>query len=93
LFTITSLKIQATPFGIRKIDAGPKGARIEFHRQPNIDPASIIELLQSAPGVYRLDGPERLRVKQDMPDVESRVHVLATLLNALAPSDPSGNTR
>ncbi len=89
LFTLTRLKIQATPFGIRKIDVGPKGARIEFHRHPNVDPASVIRLLQSAPGVYRLDGPERLRVKQDMPDVESRVHALATLLDALAPATQS----
>lgn len=85
LFTITSLKIQATPFGIRKIDVGPKGARIEFHRQPNVDPASIIRLLQSAPGVYRLDGPERLRIKQEMPTVEARVLALRQLLDSLSP--------
>jgi transcription-repair coupling factor (superfamily II helicase) len=85
LFAITSLKIQATPFGIRKIDVGPKGARIEFHRQPNVDPASIIRLLQSAPGVYRLDGPERLRIKQEMPTVEARVLALRQLLDSLSP--------
>jgi transcription-repair coupling factor (superfamily II helicase) len=86
LFTVTSLKIAATPLGIRKIDAGPKGARIEFQRQPNIDPASIIQLLQSSPGIYKLDGPQRLRIKQDMPTVENRIRALTTLLRALAPA-------
>ena len=93
LFTVTSLKIEATPLGIRKIDAGPRGARIEFHRQPNIDPASIIQLLQSSPGIYKLDGPQRLRIKQDMPAIENRIHALTTLLHALTPAMQSIDNR
>ncbi|MBE9515809.1 MAG: transcription-repair coupling factor, partial [Proteobacteria bacterium] len=39
LFSVTRLKLDAGRLGIRKIDAGPKGARIDFDAQPNIDPA------------------------------------------------------
>ncbi|MFQ6022877.1 MAG: transcription-repair coupling factor [Acidiferrobacterales bacterium] len=86
LFAVTALKIQATPLGIRKIDAGPRGARIGFHQQPNIDPTSIIHLMQSAPGTYKLDGPDRLRIVAEMPDVDMRVNALRRLFDALSPA-------
>ncbi|MFQ5927517.1 MAG: transcription-repair coupling factor [Terriglobia bacterium] len=86
LFTVTALKIQATLLGIRKIDAGPRGARIAFYKAPNIDPMIIIELLESAPGTYKLDGPDRLRIVAQMLDVNSRISALRKLLDALTPA-------
>jgi transcription-repair coupling factor (superfamily II helicase) len=83
LFTVTELKIKATPLGIRKIDAGPLGARIEFHRQPNVDPTVIIGLLQTAPQTYRLQGPARLRILGDYPDAATRVDAVTRLLEEL----------
>jgi transcription-repair coupling factor (superfamily II helicase) len=87
LFRATELKIRATPFGIKKIDAGPRGARIEFVARPDIDPGVILRLLQSAPRLYKLDGPNRLRILGEMPDVESRIKAIRRLLDALAPQD------
>ncbi len=85
LFAVTALKLRAAPLGIRRIDAGPRGARIEFYRQPNIDAARVIALLQDTPAVYRLDGPSRLRIVAEMPDADARMRALHTLLDALAP--------
>ena len=84
LFKATEIKIRATPLGIRKIDAAKKGIRIEFIEQPNIDPGVILRLLDSEPGVYRLDGPNRLRIVEEMPDVEDRISALRKLLDLLA---------
>jgi len=84
LFEITTLKLEATILGIRKIEAGPKGARIEFTDKPNIDPARIIALLQSAPQLYKLDGPNKLRITTDMPDADSRMAALRLLMVSLA---------
>jgi transcription-repair coupling factor (superfamily II helicase) len=86
LFEITALKLRATPLGIKKIEAGPKGARLEFTDQPNIDPASIIRLLQSAPKMYRLDGPNKLRITTDMPGVKDRLAGLDSLFASLTPT-------
>ena len=86
LFKATALKLRATPIGIRRIDAGAKGLRIEFIEKPNIDPGSIIRLLQSAPKRYKLDGPTRLRMLIDLPDAESRIRAADTLLDQLARS-------
>jgi transcription-repair coupling factor (superfamily II helicase) len=86
LFKAAELKIRAAPLGIKKVDAGAKGARIEFVEKPPIDPGAIIRLLQSAPRTYRLDGPNRLRILAEMPDPESRVKTIAKLFDTLSPA-------
>lgn len=83
LFRATSLKILASPLGIKKIDAGPRGVRIEFIDKPDIDPGAILRLLQSAPRTYKLDGPNRLRILGDMPDVDLRIQAIQKFLSAL----------
>jgi len=83
LFELSALRLRTTPLGIRKIEAGPKGVRVEFVEKPNIDPADIISLLQSAPRLYRLDGPNRLRIAAEMPDAVTRLQALQALLAAL----------
>jgi len=93
LFRATELKIRATPFGIRKIDAGPRGVRVEFIDKPDIDPGMILRLLQSAPRVYKLDGPTRLRILGEMPDVESRIKAIRRFLDGLAPEARSAAVR
>jgi transcription-repair coupling factor (superfamily II helicase) len=85
LFRAAEIKMLAAPLGIRKMDAGPKGARVEFAAKPNIDPAAIITLLQSAPRRYRLDGPNRLRIVEDLPEAEDRLRVLRTIVDRLTP--------
>ena len=85
LFRATEMKILATPLGIRKIDAGPRGARIEFIEKPDIDPGAILRLLQSEPRRYKLDGPNRLRILGEMPEVDDRVKTIKTLLDRLSP--------
>jgi transcription-repair coupling factor (superfamily II helicase) len=87
LFEVSTLRLRADPLGVRKIEAGPKGARIEFVENPNVDPAGIIRLLQATPRLYRLDGPNKLRITSDMPDAESRILALRILLDALSKRD------
>ncbi|MCG8325115.1 MAG: transcription-repair coupling factor, partial [Thiotrichales bacterium] len=47
LFRVTVLKLKAQPIGIRKIDLGESGGRLVFQEQTNVDPESIIRLIQS----------------------------------------------
>lgn len=85
LFRATELKLRATPLGVRRIDAGPRGIRIEFVGKPPVDPAAILGLVQSAPRQYRLEKGSRLRVLGEMPDVEARLKAVQTVLTALTP--------
>ena len=84
LFNAAEIKIRATPLGIRKIDGGLRGARIEFIENPTIDLSVVLRLLQSAPRTYKLDGPNRLRILTEMPDVVQRLQALHALLDELA---------
>jgi transcription-repair coupling factor (superfamily II helicase) len=86
LFRATALKLRATKLGVRKIEAGPKGARIEFVDKPSVDPGAIIRLLQSAPKLYRLDGPTRLRITAELPDAEARIKAVQKLVDTLLPA-------
>ncbi|MEM6998326.1 MAG: transcription-repair coupling factor [Pseudomonadota bacterium] len=83
LFEISNLKQKARPLGIRKIDLGLNGGRIFFEKKANIDPNAIIQLIQSDPTMYRLDGQDKLRIMMDLPDFESRINVLIYLFNEI----------
>ncbi len=83
LFQITELKLEATPLGIRKIDIGDQGGRIIFDQQPNVDPMKIIQLIQQQPQRYKLDGQDKLRITQNLPDREQRFQAAQKLLDML----------
>ena len=84
LFRITALKRQAMHLGIDKIDLGGQGGRIHFQVQTSIDPLRVIELLQSQPQHYRLDGNDKLRITKELPDAESRYRMLSDLFATLS---------
>jgi len=83
LFSVTELKLEATPLGIRKADLGPHGGTLRFHPEPDIDPGSVIHLVQSEPHTYRFDGRDRLRLTLELPDAGDRLKILADLLRRL----------
>ncbi|PRH81836.1 transcription-repair coupling factor [Arenimonas caeni] len=84
LFAVAELKLEATPLGIRKLELGPTGGRCHFVPQPAIDPMSVIRLIQSQPKVYSMDGPDKLRIRMDLPDAGSRLRTARGLLALLA---------
>ncbi len=84
LFQVTELKLQATPIGITKIEAGAQGGRLIFNKQPNIDPMVLIQLIQQQPEIYKLDGQEKLRFAVDLTDPEERISFVSDLINLLA---------
>lgn len=87
LFAIGRIKQMARPLGIRKIDLADRGGRILFEQKANIDPARIIQLIQSDPHCYRLDGQDKLRINRELPDMESRLKILEYLFHEIALRD------
>jgi len=85
LFATAELKLQATHLGIRKLDLGATSGRMQFVEKPNVDPMSVIRLIQGQPKHYRMDGPDKLRITLDMPDAATRFSAARGLLAALAP--------
>ena len=73
LFDITELKLRVQPYGVRKIEAGPAGGRIQFEAEPKIDPTNLIRLIQTRPQEFKLDGADKLRFYGDLEDATQRV--------------------
>ena len=86
LFAVAELKLHATELGIRKLDLGPNGGRVQFVEKPNVDPMAVIRLIQGQPKHYAMDGPNKLRVKLDLADAATRFNAARGLLTTLRPS-------
>jgi transcription-repair coupling factor (superfamily II helicase) len=88
LFAVASLKLMATPLGIRKLDFGANGGRIVFREKPEVNPMTIIQLIQRQPRVYKLDGQDKLKVILDLPGASERIRSAQELLVTLGARRP-----
>jgi transcription-repair coupling factor (superfamily II helicase) len=83
LFKMTELKAITRKMGIQKIDFGVQSGKIVFTQQPNIDPMTIIQLIQSKPQLYKFDGKQTLTVNQLDAELKQRFDQCQRLLNGL----------
>jgi hypothetical protein len=67
------VKLAATTLGIKKLEIGPNGGRVIFRPQPNVEPLTIIKMIQAQPRVYALDGQDKLRFKMPMEGTAERL--------------------
>ncbi len=81
LFKISEFRQRAQRIGITKIEAGPKGGRIEFSDDTKVDPLFLISLIQQHPTVYKLDGGQTLKFIIDNKDTEDRIKYINAMLN------------
>ncbi|MBF0271423.1 MAG: transcription-repair coupling factor [Magnetococcales bacterium] len=85
LLRVMSLKQACRRIKILKIDAGPKGASIQFHATPNVSPEGIIGLLQQGKGAIRLNHEtQTLSIKDRVwEDAAVRIDELHAILRQL----------
>jgi len=84
LFAVAAVKFGANAIGMRKLELGEKGGRILFKPNPNIDPLTVIKLIQSQPKTYSLDGQDKLRIRLELPGAAERLGAAQMLLRALS---------
>ena len=89
LFEITEMKVMIQHLGIRKVEAGPQDGRILFDAEPQIDAARLIQLIQTRPQDFRLDGGDRLRFFGDMQSPEQRITRTRQVLGELTGNSTS----
>ncbi|MQQ99880.1 transcription-repair coupling factor [Glaciimonas soli] len=77
------LRIAAKPVGIIKIDAHADAALLQFEAKPPIDPMRIIELIQKNRHI-KLNGPDKLRITVNMPDLAARVNQVKATIRSLS---------
>jgi transcription-repair coupling factor (superfamily II helicase) len=82
LFDTHRLRVLAKPYGVIKIDAGPKLMNVTFRAQAPIDSRRIIELVQKNRAI-KLAGNDKLRIEREISQPADRAHYLRDLLKAL----------
>jgi transcription-repair coupling factor (superfamily II helicase) len=82
LFDTHRLRVLAKPYGVAKIDAGPKLMNVSFRAKAPIDPQRIIELVQKNRAV-KLAGNDKLRIEREIAAPADRAHYLRDLLRSL----------
>jgi transcription-repair coupling factor (superfamily II helicase) len=83
LFATTGIKIEVEALGIRKIEAHATGGRIEFHPHTQIEPLTIIRLIQQKAERYQLEGSNKLRFKIASDTAEKRFNVIKEIITEL----------
>jgi transcription-repair coupling factor (superfamily II helicase) len=82
LFDTHRLRVLAKPYGVLKIDAGPKLTTVAFKPGAPIDPLAIIQLVQRQRHV-KLAGNDKLRIEREIADPRERAQAVRDLLRAL----------
>ena len=80
LFTSALIKVRAQQLGISEIDMTDEGGSIEFTAATVVEPAAIVNLIQSDPLCYSLSGSGKLRVKKSLPTLSSRAEFVEALI-------------
>lgn len=84
LVQVARLRIRAEALGIAGIEVGASGGNIDFRESTQVNPLSLVRLVQSDPKAYQLAGATRLRFKHALDDPEQRQQFIDHLLDTFA---------
>ena len=87
LFRLTQVKLQAQALGLSKLDAGPKGGKIEFGAETRVHPLQIVKMVQNQPQFYKVEGADKLRFNIETETAEQRLDMTQELLQKLDPAN------
>ncbi|MGH8140745.1 MAG: transcription-repair coupling factor [Steroidobacteraceae bacterium] len=91
LLRLAKLKLTARALGIRRLDFGAQGGTVWFEERNQLDPATVVRMIQKNPREYRLEGSLKLRVSRPLATQESRFEFAAELMRRLRrPGPPTG---
>jgi transcription-repair coupling factor (superfamily II helicase) len=84
LFDTHRLRLLAKPYGVIKVDAGPRLMTIGFRPKPPVDALRIIQLVQKNRAI-KLAGNDKLRIERELPEPRDRVQLIRDVLRELGP--------
>ncbi|HET9865018.1 MAG TPA: transcription-repair coupling factor [Steroidobacteraceae bacterium] len=83
LLRVARLKLAARAIGVRRLDLGAQGGYALFEEQNQVDPKSVIRLVQHPDRDYRLEGPLKLRISRETDDEAERFEFAEQFLGEL----------
>ncbi len=84
LLKIVSIKQLCQQAGVAKLDAGPRGATVSFHKASFSNPGGLVEFLSKQSGTAKLRPDHTLVLMRDWADDKKRVRGALDLVKALA---------
>ncbi len=84
LFTVTQIKLLATPLGIARIDLGENGGKVVFQASTEVDPLAIVKLVQGSAGAWKMEGATTLRARTELTEFGDRVELCIGLITKLS---------
>jgi transcription-repair coupling factor (superfamily II helicase) len=89
LLQVARLIQRCRAVGIRRLDVGAHSSYLVFEEKHQVDPATIIRLIQREPRIYRLEGALKLRIAYGAEGPE-RAGLAQAMLAQLAPPRAAG---
>jgi len=85
LFEVTRLKLQAEALSITRVEANARFGKLVFDTDTNVDPYSLVKLVQEQPRVFSMSGATELKFRHELDDAAGRLTFVGKLLSALSP--------
>ncbi len=92
LMRIAAVKQDAMMLGIEKIDASEAGGYVQFGGQAQVDPVSLVRLVQDDGQTYRMQSAHRLQFRADLNNAIRRFKFIEELLTLLV-AKPDADSR
>ncbi len=83
LLVVHRLRQRAAALGIRRLELGAAAGVVEFAHEHRVDADRVVRLVKQLGGRYRLDGPNRLRMRIATADAAARIAAAASVLDEL----------
>ena len=81
LFQLAELKQKGEKLGLKKIEAGPNGGRLQFTSTTQVEPITIIKMVQKEPDTFRLQSNDQLSFTMPMDDAKQRFESVNNILD------------
>ncbi|HZH45320.1 MAG TPA: transcription-repair coupling factor [Roseococcus sp.] len=83
LLQVVALKLKCRAAGVEKVDAGPKGVVVAFHKNRFANPAGLVQWVQSQKGLVTLRPDHKVALLRELP-FAARVKAAHGLVSTLA---------
>ena len=83
LFQLAELRQLGEQLGLKKIEAGPNGGRLQFTENTAVEPMTIVSMVQNNPTIFRLQNNDQLSFTMPMDSAEQRFSEVNKILQQL----------
>jgi transcription-repair coupling factor (superfamily II helicase) len=83
LFQLAELRQFGDQLGLKKIEAGPNGGRLQFTENTAVEPMTIVSMVQNNPAIFRLQNNDQLSFTIPMDTAEQRFSEVNKILQQL----------